>query len=238
MSQQQQQTLSQEFSLCSIKPKLLHGLGKHNINIIHVLPSLTISVRAASYTGIKYNGEEVHLLKSESEAESKQRDCWNVLMEKKTAEFSFTDVNRLWADPPQTHTHTKIIISLSFYHFPLLVISLCHLRVTLCREAQIWKHQIQRVWTESSACFFFIYASNVNYQWTAEGQNLLSLQLWHIWIWTTIHINAVLNALCVCFLPEKTFEATTSWTNRHNLVAVAASVPVQNTLLHLFWPER
>lgn len=138
--------------------------------------------------------------------------------------------------PPNTHTHTKIIISLSFYHFPLLVISLCHLGGTLCREAQIWKHQIQRVWTESSACFFYIYASNVNYQWTAEGQNLLSLQLWHIWIWTTIHINAVLNALCVCILPEKTFEATTSWTNRHNLVA--ASVPVQNTLLHLFWPER
>lgn len=159
---------------------------------------------------------------------------------KKTAEFSFTDVNRLWADPPKhTHTHTNNHL-IEFLPLP----SVSHLIVSPRRDFVQRGTNLKASNTESLDrkfslfFFFYIYASNVNYQWTAEGQNLLSLQLWHIWIWTTIHINAVLNALCVCFLPEKTFEATTSWTNRHNLVAVAASVPVQNTLLHLFWPER
>lgn len=134
--------------------------------------------------------------------------------------------------PPNTHTHKNNHL-IEFLPLP----SVSHLIVSPRRDLKASNTEsLDRKFSLFFYIYIYIYASNVNYQWTAEGQNLLSLQLWHIWIWTTIHINAVLNALCVCILPEKTFEGTTSWTNRHNLVAVAASV--QNTLLHLFWPER
>lgn len=78
--------------------------------------------------------------------------------------------------PPNTHTHKNNHL-IEFLPLP----SVSHLIVSPRRDFVQRGTNLKASNTESLdrkfSLFFFIYASNVNYQWTAEGQNLLSLQL-------------------------------------------------------------